>query len=330
MARVFALYEQHRTPRKGEKEQTADARRIEMWTRWLGAQKDAHDVTRHEWDAFVDARGSGEIDSKGERVAEEKRTVVKPGTVAADLDWLRQVFRWAAEWKIPGVGYLMRENPVRGYDVPKVKNPRRPVASQDRYETLRAKTGEHTMEIRWNGKREKQRSYLSEILDIVAGTGRRISAVCSLRYEDLRLDDGTPHGSIRWPADTDKNGRETTVPIGPAVRRAIDRVLRDRPGIGGAYLFPSPTDPAKPVSRRVASAWLYKAEEMAGLESQKGSLWHAYRRKWVTERKHHPDADVAAAGGWADTQALRRCYQQADEETTLRVVLDAGELREAK
>lgn len=214
--------------------------------------------------------------------------------------------------------------------MPKVKNPRRPVASQDRFETIRAKTDEHTMEVRWNGEREKQRSYLSELLDIVAGTGRRISAVCGLRYEDLRLNDGTPHGSIRWPADTDKNGRETTVPIGPTVRRAIERVLRDRPGIGSGHLFPAPGDPSKPMRRHLAAAWLREAEEMAGLESQDGSLWHAYRRKWVTERKHLPDADVAAAGGWADTQALRKCYQQADEETMLRVVLDAGELREAK
>lgn len=166
-------------------------------------------------------------------------------------------------------------------------------------------------------------------MDIVDGTGRRISAVCKLRYEDLRLDDGIPHGSIRWPVDTDKTGRETTVPMSPSVRRAIDRVRRDRPGIGGAYLFPAPGDPSKPVSRHLADKWLRKAEELAGVEPQKGGLWHPYRRKWVTERKHHPDTDVAAAGGWADTQALRKCYQRPDEQTTLRVVLESGELREA-
>ena len=69
---------------------------------------------------------------------------------------------------------------------------------------------------------------------------------------------------------------------------------------------------------------------MAGLETQQGSLWHAYRRKWVTERKHLPDVDVAAAGGWKDTESLKTAYQQADEATMLEVVLGAGELREAR
>jgi len=76
--------------------------------------------------------------------------------------------------------------------------------------------------------------------------------------------------------------------------------------------------------------WLLKAEELAGLEKLNGSLWHAYRRKWAIERKHLPDADVAAAGGWANLNTLRLVYQQADQETMLKVVLERGELREAK
>ena len=59
-------------------------------------------------------------------------------------------------------------------------------------------------------------------------------------------------------------------------------------------------------------------------------LWHAYRRKWATERKHMPDVDVAAAGGWKNTVSLKTAYQRADPETILRVVLEAAELREAK
>lgn len=74
-----------------------------------------------------------------------------------------------------------------------------------------------------------------------------------------------------------------------------------------------------------------QAERLAQLAKQDGSLWHAYRRKWATERKHLPDADVAAAGGWApNSPALKVCYQQADEATMLQAVLGAGELRERK
>jgi integrase len=185
------------------------------------------------------------------------------------------------------------------------------------------------MEQRWDGKRRAVRSYLSEILDIVNGTGRRITAVCSLRYQDLRLDQAQ-HSAILWPADTDKTGRETLVPISPTVRAAIDRVLAERPGIGGAYLFPSPISPDQPIRYELASDWLMKAEKLAEVPKQKGSLWHAYRRKWATERKHLPDVDVAAAGGWTETDSLKQCYQQADEATMLRVVLSGGQLRESK
>lgn len=44
------------------------------------------------------------------------------------------------------------------------------------------------------------------LLDLVWGTVRRISAVLSLRFEDLRLD-VKPLGAIRWPANTDKVGK---------------------------------------------------------------------------------------------------------------------------
>ena len=47
---------------------------------------------------------------------------------------------------------------------------------------------------------------------------------------------------------------------------------------------------------------------------------HAYRRKWATERKHHPIKDVAAAEGWKSTQTLLTCYQQADHDTVRRVL----------
>ncbi|MCZ6714752.1 MAG: tyrosine-type recombinase/integrase [Deltaproteobacteria bacterium] len=185
------------------------------------------------------------------------------------------------------------------------------------------------MEIRWNGKRETQRSYLSELLDVVNGTGRRISAVCALMYQDPRLDQDA-HGAIVWPTQTDKMGRETVVPIAPAVRGALERILRERSGIGAAPLFPSPNDPGQPMTRHLADKWLRQAEKIAGVEPQRGSLRHAYRRKWANERKHLPDIDVAAAGGWKTAQTLRDFYQQADAETMLRVVLEAGdELREA-
>ena len=114
-------------------------------------------------------------DVKGRAVPEAERATVRTRSVEADLKWLRWVFNWAAKWRTPQGQYLMRENPVRGYEIPTEKNPSRPVASTDRYEAIRSISDQQQMEIRWNGKRQAQRSYLSELLDIVNGTGRGIS-----------------------------------------------------------------------------------------------------------------------------------------------------------
>jgi integrase len=326
---VIDLYLLHRSPRKGEKEQEADKRRAELWKRFLGGDADPHTISLASWERFIDLRALGAIDSRAKPVPTEDRRAVRTRAISQDLQWLNWLFNWASKWRTPQGHYLLRENAVRGYDVPTERNPKRPTATEDRYQATRAKTNDVTMEIRGHGKAKIVRSYLSEILDIVSGTGRRLSAVLQLQYQDLALQDG-PHGTIRWPASSDKTGRETTVPIGPDVRAAIDRVHRERPGIGKAYLFPAPRNLTKPISRHLAAKWLQEAEKLAGLEKLDGSLWHAYRRKWATERKHLPDIDVARAGGWTNPNTLRLVYQQADQDTMLRVVLERGELREAK
>ena len=330
LSKVLGLYLAFRTPRKSETERDADDRRAKLWIRVLGPNKDPRLISLAEWERFIDQRSSGSIDGLGMPVEEEdkkKRKLVRPRTVQHDCQWLRWALNWATNWRVEGGRYLLRENPVRGFEAPTEKNPRRPVASTDRYEALRRVSDKVMMEFRWGEEWQKQRSYLSELLDLAYGTGRRISAILSLRYEDLRMD-AKPHGAICWPAATDKQGRETTAPISPVVRAAIDRVLRDRPAIGRVYLFPSPTSKMEPVAYERVRTWLLEAEKHAELPKLKGSLWHAFRRAWATARKHLPLKDTAAAGGWASTETLVRCYQQPDEETMLEVVLNGAELRE--
>jgi integrase len=257
------------------------------------------------------------------------RRQVRDRAVANDLDWLKWVLNWATKWQDDDGRYLMRENPARGYPIARERNPRRPVATQDRYEAIRKVSDQVSMELRRGVQRLQVRSYLTELLDLVNGTGRRISAILQLRYEDLRLE-LAPHGGIRWPADTDKMGKEWVTPIGAPVRAAIDRIRAVRPGVGRAYLFLSPFNPQRPISRDLASAWLEQAEQLAKVAKHEGSLWHAYRRKWASQRKHLPDRDVAAAGGWSDLTSLKTAYQQVDHATLVRVVTEPTELREAK
>jgi integrase len=158
---------------------------------------------------------------------------------------------------------------------------------------------------------------------------RRPFASLDRRHLRLVATPAAPHGAIHWPADTDKIGRESTVPISPTVRAALIRTLEGR-GIAAGYLFPSPIDPARAVNKDLVRQWLRQAERLAELEPQQGSAWHAYRRGWATARKHLPLPDIAVAGGWKGTEALQRCYLHADDETMLAVVMSGTQLREVR
>jgi integrase len=299
-------------------------------------------ITLADWEAFIDSRSSGRIDGRGRTIealvaAWERRrqkaeaagdrftepkpepTPVRARTVEADCKWLQLVIGWGTKWRDRSGRYLVTENVLRGFELPKERNPRRPVASTDRLEALLAVADQVSLD-------------LGDLLVVAAGTGRRLSAILNLRHGDVDAKPSkvAPYGSITWRAAHDKAGRESVVPMGPDVRAAVERIRARRPGIGEAPLFPHSQDPSKPVSRYTASRWLERAEELAGLEPQQGSAWHAFRRGWATARKHLPAVDVAKAGGWATVAMVTDIYQQADEETTLAVVLGGGELREVR
>ena len=89
-------------------------------------------------------------------------------------------------------------------------------------------------------------------------------------------------------------------------------------------------DPSRYVRRELFDQWLNVAERAAGLEKLPGSLWHAYRRKWASERKHHPIVDVAAAGGWKDRATLLASYQQPDDDALFAVMSEACKRREVR
>ena len=87
-------------------------------------------------------------------------------------------------------------------------------------------------------------------------------------------------------------------------------------------MFPADSDPALPTKRDLYDQRLRRAYKLAELEKEPGSLWHALRRKWATERKGYPVNDLAAAGGWRDTPTLLESYLGTDPETIMQVVLD--------
>lgn len=331
--RVTRLYRYFRTPAKTPAVQVGDDRLVHMWRRVLGPDFDLTRLSLREWDLFIRLRRTGAIDPRGRPVAnKEEREPVGDRTVEQDLCFLRALCRWACDFRDDAGHLLLERDPTRGLKTPHERNPAREVATHDRVDAIRKVYRRVKMRTQRAFRRELVESYLPEIFEIVVGTGRRINAVCSLKVEDLDLKRTAeaPWGAIVWPQDTDKMRRVWRCPVNADVREALESALRKRQAIGPGWLFPSPGNPDRPVRYEEAYTWLRAAEKHAGLEPQRGTLWHAYRRLWASARKDLPDVDVAQAGGWSSLEALKQAYQQPDDATMLRVVTHQAELREVR
>jgi integrase len=160
-------------------------------------------------------------------------------------------------------------------------------------------------------------------LVLAEATGRRLGSIGHLEWQDIDLQNKT----IRWRADADKRGVEWVTPMTDALVEEL-REFRQRLGVVGGFLFPGEKDPSRPMDRHLFDRWLSEAEAAADLPKLDGGLWHPYRRKWATERKHHSVKDVAAAGGWKDHETILRCYQQPDTETMLAVMKEPRKVRD--
>lgn len=164
---------------------------------------------------------------------------------------------------------------------------------------------------------ERTRWIKMEVALVIAeATGRRLSAIRHLRWEDLDLE----RGMIRWRAEADKKRRESVVPLPSRLVNEL-RTFRTKLGAITGWVFARESDGSAPMDRHLFDKWLATAERHAQLPKLQGGLWHPYRRKWATERKHLSLKDVAAAGGWQDVETLLTSYQQPDH-ATLQAVMD--------
>lgn len=341
LTELFARYEAEVSAHKKGAQPREDARRIELWTRVLGGNRDPETITKGQIARFERLRREGRIEVPGRQLKPNPSR----STIGADIVLLDSVINWAV------AEGLLAKHPFKGYDRPKTIKPRRPVASYERYERTRRKAEE-----------VDDQGLFGAFFDLIETLGWRVSAVCRLWASDIDRSVGpaSPYGRIRKRGEADKEGVEMWVPMNEDARRAVDVVLERSPAIGDTPLFPAPkSDPdeqTKSWSRWHARDLHERAQRAAGYgyscpacgaalgneqrecRSEKcGQVdrkprdpakrllgFHAYRRKWATERKHLPVKDVAEAGGWLDTRSLELCYQQADEETMLAVVSEPG------
>ncbi len=257
---------------------------------------------------------------------------LRDGAIEPEFRWLSSVFNWACKHKLSDGRRLLSVNPLHDCKWPHEQNIRRPVASHDRF----TRTLEQCGTVDAMGR-------LRLALILARYTARRIDAILHLRASDVLrsrdsiravlaelgenegLADAMTHGAIYWRAEHDKQGRDRVTPISATVRAEIDAYLKANPRVGTAPLLPSVETPADApeltLPRTTATKWLARAERLAALPKLRGGLWHAYRRLWSTERKHLPDVDVAEAGGWTGTKAMKLSYQQSTAAGVLAAVM---------
>lgn len=303
---LFARYERDVVDAGVVKHAGPYRRRLRLWKSYLTGERDVRTIDRPTVDRFVALRRAGKFEGFGRDVTER--------TVGADVELLRTVLNWATTVILENGARMLEVNPIHGYPIPTTPAPCRPVVTYDRFLTLRPFC-------------EASAPRFGVFMDLVEGTGWRVTALCELRADDIDRTKRpeAPNGRLRKRRATDKQGVDQWVPMTAAVRASIDTL----PVLGG-YLFPSASDPARPWTRHYAKARLHRAEFLAKLPDIEGGDFHPYRRKWATERKHLPHADVAAAGGWQGARSLQTAYQQSDAATILAVVDEPRKLREVR
>jgi integrase len=161
-------------------------------------------------------------------------------------------------------------------------------------------------------------------LVIAEATGRRLGSIRQLHWEDIDFE----RRLIKWRAEADKKEKEWVVPMPVELADELKQ-FRKRLGAISGWSFFGERLPDQCMDRHLFDKRPTVAEKRAKLPKLKGGLWHPYRRKWATERKHHAITDVAATGGWKDVETLLTCYQQPDAETMLAVRSEPKQVRDA-
>lgn len=288
VAELFGLYLREKTTHKKPRTREQDLRWADGWQAFLGPERRALSIDENVVAGWRRMRG------------------VSTTTLRHEIIWLRGVLRWATRKRRSDGTALLPFCPLEGVPLPPLARPPLPVASWGAW-----------LAVYRNADRVDPSGVLRCLLALAWWQGWRISALCGLWASDVNRSAAPywPHGRLRKRRATDKTAREAWVPLHPHARAELDRYLRRNPAIGDTPLFPAPRA-AGWMQRQHALDLLHRAETRAGAEV---GGFHAIRRAWATARKHLPLVDVAAAGDWAPA-TLYSHYQQADPETTLRVV----------
>ena len=307
-----------------------DAARAKILLAFFGEQCDVRTLSARDQAAYAARRKAGGI-----VLADGVKTrLVRVRSAEMDLVLLHAMLGWATTVRLPNGARLLDANPLSGVRREREQNPARPVASWERFQrtrtamrTLQQEAAECRAADPDSVTAEMDETRLAKMelaLVIAEATGRRLGSIRQLRWEDIDFSRRT----IRWRAEFDKKGKEWVIPMPDSLAEELKQ-FRMRFGAITGWIFAGERKFDQPMDRHLFDKWLHVAERKAKLPKLEGGLWHPYRRKWATERKHHSLKDVAAAGGWKDTETLLTCYQQPDADTLLAVMSEPKKMRDA-
>ena len=304
------------TPRTRKEEKA----HVEVLMAFFGDGCDVLNLTEADAVAYTAKRLAGGI----KLPSGEMSKAVRARSPEVEIRILRTMLRWATTIRLRGGQRLLMVNPLAGVRGVRETNPKRPVASWERFQAIRAAMQELAAQNVETPAKHQRWMRMELALVLAEATGRRIGSLRQLAWSDFDFEAAT----IRYRAETDKKRKEWIVPMPVAL---LEEVRRFRAKLGGAFgglVFPSPANPSRPLGREVFQHALADAVAHAKLPKLDGGAWHSLRRKWASERKHLPLVDVAAAGGWKDTQTLVECYQHADRDTMLAVMSEPRKVSE--
>jgi integrase len=312
LSALFTAYAKEVTPTKSASTRKHDERARSLFERCWGKEAKVENLDRRDWDRFIQQRRSGELRPPGDK---RKCKGVRDRVIEYDLKFLLAVCNWAEVVRVNG-SQLLKRNPFRGFPIPTETNPARPSTTEEEFSKLQiaAKSLGADVEL---------------FLLITHETGHRRTAVGRLRWSDIDFTDAM-RATVRWRSEHDKIGLDHTVPLSTDATEALQAARRRSARIGDGWVFPSPTDPEKPIRADLLRDWWQKLERLAVLPRIQRRGWHSLRRKFATELKHDtPLADLCYLGGWKDPNTVLKCYMKPDERTMRSALSKRAERRVA-
>src|SRR2546425_2991752 len=230
LEKLWDRYQQEASSYRGVLERTrkqkqTDARLLKAG---CGATKRVDHLTKNDVERYVAMRRTGHGWPDG-----RETTPVRARTIQGEIKQLRQMIYWATNERLPDGAWLLESNPLRGVNLPKEEDPRRPVTTYDRF--LKLREAAQKMAATAPQQRGRERWKRWELALVLAeATGARIGAISGLRWSDISFDPP----EIKFKAEFDKRGRDRVVPIPEALAEELRgfKVMFAAGGDGG--LFP--------------------------------------------------------------------------------------------